>query len=310
LKRGLALGCGGTLGAAWTVGVLAGLVEAGWDPREADAIIGTSAGAEYGAMLAAGVPVSDMVAAHEGSDAAPLWLRDHLAAAPRPRPPVPSPVPPAPRLAIRRGLPRLTRLAGLLPTGRDSHQRMLRLGEHLAGDSGWVDHPAFFAVVVDLGSGARITFGAPDAPEAGLGQAIAASWAVPACYPPVEIGGRRHIDGGAASTVSLDLLGKLAPDLEEIIVVAPMASSPVPRPKNPAMALEARVRRLMSDGLATECAEVTASGITVRRFEMDASDLEVAGPNFNDRRRRRRVFEHSLARHRASGTRRTSESGQ
>ncbi|MER2208920.1 MAG: patatin, partial [Rhodococcus sp. (in: high G+C Gram-positive bacteria)] len=41
-KRGLAIGCGGTLGFAWTVAALASVRDAlDWDPREATAIIGT-----------------------------------------------------------------------------------------------------------------------------------------------------------------------------------------------------------------------------------------------------------------------------
>ena len=299
MKRGLALGCGGTLGAAWTVGVLAALVEKdGWDPRDADAIIGTSAGAEYGAMLAAGIGVDEMVAAHAGSDDAPGWLREHLAAAPRARPPLPRPVPIAPRLLLRRDLPRLTRLSGAMPTGRDSHARMLSLGERLAGGSRWIDERPFLAVAVALGNGNRVAFGAEGAPATDLGRALAASWAVPGCYPPVRIGGRRFIDGGAASTASVDILAEHHSDLDEIVVIAPMASSPVPRPRNRAMALEARIRRQMSAGLDEECARAEALGMTVRRFEMSAASLRAAGPNFNDARRRRRVFEHSLAEHR------------
>ncbi len=294
MKRGLALGCGGTLGAAWTVGVLATLAETeGWDPRSAAAIIGTSAGAEYGAMLAAGIPVEEMVAAYTNSADAPEWLLEHLAAAPRLRPPLPSVRPLAPRLALRRDLPRLTRMAGILPAGRDSHERMLRLGSRLADQSGWVEHQAFFAVAVDLRDGKRVAFGANDAPKASLGEAIAASWAVPACYPPLRIDGRRFIDGGAASTASVDLLVELAPDLDEIVVIAPMASNPVPEPENLPMALEARMRRQMSSGLEAECRNAEAMGIRVRRFEMDAATLRTAGPNFNNHHRRRKVFEQS-----------------
>ena len=298
MKRGLALGCGGPLGAAWTVGVLAALAEEeGWDPREADAIIGTSAGAEYGAMLAAGVPVDDMVSAYRESAAAPDWLTGHLEAAPGFRPPRPARRPMAPRLALRRDLPRLTRVAGLMPAGRDSHDRMLGLGRRLAGDSPWVDHDALFVVAVDLSSGERVAFGSPTAPETGLPGALAASWAVPACYPPVRIGGRRFIDGGAASTASVDLLVDLEPGLDEVIVIAPMSSSPVPRPGNLAMKFEAGMRRQMSFGLDDECARVEARGVRLRRFEMDAEALKLAGPNFNNVRRRKAVFEHSFDTH-------------
>ena len=44
-RRGLVLGAGGVLGAAWTIGALTAVQdELGWDPREAEVLIGTSAG--------------------------------------------------------------------------------------------------------------------------------------------------------------------------------------------------------------------------------------------------------------------------
>lgn len=55
-RRGLVLGGGGMLGAAWTVGALCAVEEAvGWQPGSAEVVLGTSAGAILGAMLAGGV---------------------------------------------------------------------------------------------------------------------------------------------------------------------------------------------------------------------------------------------------------------
>src|ERR1700680_3946790 len=55
-RVGIVLGAGGVLGGAWMVGALAALNRvAGWDPREADCLVGTSAGAVFAALLAAGV---------------------------------------------------------------------------------------------------------------------------------------------------------------------------------------------------------------------------------------------------------------
>lgn len=59
----LVLGGGGAAGNAWEIGVVAGLAEAGFDlTREADLMIGTSAGATSAAQLRSGVPVSDLLA--------------------------------------------------------------------------------------------------------------------------------------------------------------------------------------------------------------------------------------------------------
>ena len=67
-----------------------------------------------------------------------------------------------------------------------------------------------------------MAFGSADAPAATLGAALAASWAIPGWFPPVEIAVRRYVDGGAVSSVSADLL--LGQAVEEVVVVAPMAT--------------------------------------------------------------------------------------
>ena len=60
-------------------------------------------------------------------------------------------------------------------------------------------------VAVDRGSGRRVVFGADGAPEAGVGDAVAASCAIPGFFAPVEIGGREYVDGGVWSPTNLDL---------------------------------------------------------------------------------------------------------
>ena len=57
---GLVLGAGGLHAAAQHAGVLAALAEAtGWDPRSADVVVGTSAGATTAASLRAGLSAAD-----------------------------------------------------------------------------------------------------------------------------------------------------------------------------------------------------------------------------------------------------------
>ena len=66
-RRGLVLGGGGILGAAWMVGALKAVEEIhGWDPRTADYIVGTSAGSVLTALLGAGVSVDQLVAHQHG----------------------------------------------------------------------------------------------------------------------------------------------------------------------------------------------------------------------------------------------------
>src|SRR3546814_14266131 len=117
-RRGLAIGCGGTLGFAWTVAALASVRDAlDWDPREATAIIGTSAGAEFVTMLGRGVGVDELVALQLGEPAARPALLAHTASAPGRIPPLPSLGIGTPRLLPRRQIPVLNRLSGNAPPG-------------------------------------------------------------------------------------------------------------------------------------------------------------------------------------------------
>ena len=68
-RWGLVLGGGGVLGAAWLIGALSALEEAkGLDARDADLIIGTSAGSVVGALLAAGISVDEQREQQLGAD--------------------------------------------------------------------------------------------------------------------------------------------------------------------------------------------------------------------------------------------------
>src|SRR3954454_9108139 len=68
MKLGLVLGAGGVTGGAWLTGALHAIVEeTGWDPGSADVVVGTSAGAIIGTIVAAGgVPPWFMVAHSAG----------------------------------------------------------------------------------------------------------------------------------------------------------------------------------------------------------------------------------------------------
>src|SRR5919106_6122874 len=73
MRVGLVLGAGGIQGGAWLTGGLDALVhETGWDPAEADYVVGTSAGSMMGALLASGVPPWFMVAHSAGETFAGL----------------------------------------------------------------------------------------------------------------------------------------------------------------------------------------------------------------------------------------------
>ncbi len=105
----------------------------------------------------------------------------------------------------------------------------------------WPDRPTLI-VAVSLDTGQRVVFGR-DA-HATMADAVSASCAVPGYFAPVTIAGRRYVDGGAHSMVSLDLLADL--DLDLVIVSAPLSTTDwmARDPGNvPRMAMRAQLQR-------------------------------------------------------------------
>lgn len=293
VRRGLAIGCGGTLGFAWTVGALIAVQEAlGWDPRAADAMIGTSAGAELVTMLGSGVGAEDLLAMQLGGDGVRAALRGHLAAGPGSLPPLPGLRPGSPRLAARRDLPFHSRMSGLAPRGGGDASWLAALAGRLHPGEGWLPGANRWLVAMDYESGQRVAFGSESAPKATLAQALQASWAIPGWFPPVRIGGRCYIDGGAASTASADLLLPLG--LDELVLLAPMASRALARPRGGARLERLALRNQMSARLDAEVRALEAAGTRVIRLDATDEDLAAMGANMMDGRRRLGTVETAL----------------
>jgi NTE family protein len=300
MRRGLVLGCGGTLGAAWTVGALTAVEEAlGWDVREAEVIIGTSAGAEFVTMLGSGVSVAELLDVQRGRPDARADLVAHLESAPARFPPLPRPRLGSPRLSLRGGVPGMTKLAGLLPVGTGDPAWLAGLADMLVPDGGWVPHPNARIVAVDYDTGERVAFGAPDAPKLPLREAVCASWAIPGWFPPIRSGGRRFVDGGVASPASADLV--LSFELDEVLVLAPMASAVPGRPQG-FRRVEQLLRTPMTKTLDAEIALLRDAGVKVLRLDPGPADLAAMGPNLMDGRRRLGTLETSLRTSRAALT--------
>lgn len=299
-RRGLAVGCGGTLGFAWSAVLLAAAERAlEWDARTADALIGTSAGAELVATLGAGRTTADVLAALDGRAPADSLLGAHVLRHPGavpPRPAVGFPGAGLCRAGLRTRQP-YTLAAGLLPIGRGDAGWLRAYGDALAGPHGWTEHQRTRIVATDTVTGNRVAFGGPDAPPARLGEAIAASWAIPGWFPPVEIAGRGYLDGGSVSSVSADLLCGL--ELDEVIVLAPMTSRGGAPGRGLARA-ERILRAQMTKGLDREIAMLEAAGTRVIRIEPAAADLQAMGANFMRLRHREATL--ATARHTAEHT--------
>lgn len=293
-KRALVLGCGGVAGAAWSIAALSNLEQRlGWDAREADVLVGTSAGAVLAALLAAGVPVSRLVASQRDELADCVW--DHDTATGGALPPLPGAGFTSLSL-LRRGLrgevAPLTALVGALPRGRADMSPFMALIDSVVPAGEWAAHPNAWMVVVDQETGERVALGRHDAPVLPMNLAVCASYAVPGWCPPVAWQGRTYLDGGIASPTSADML--LATDVREAIVLAPMASRRPDAPRSPWARIERRVRRYMTSIVDREISALEQAGIRVIRLEPEADDLRAIGFNMMAPSRRRQVFETAL----------------
>lgn len=215
---GLVLGAGGVVGDPWHCGVLSRLASAtGWDARDADLIIGTSAGAFTAIGLRSGVSAHDRVARLRGEpvsaeaaeiysrvttdydeptverDWRPLSLKMSLNA-------LWPPWKPDPVRAACGAIPRGTR------SGAVSEQRMNELHPDR-----WTGLPTWI-VAVRASDSRRIVFGRDDV-RGSIGQAARASSAVPGVYVPAQIGKVEYIDGGVHSSTNADLCEMLGFDL-------------------------------------------------------------------------------------------------
>ena len=299
-RRGVVLGAGGVLGAAWTIGALAALQEHHeWDPREAEVLLGTSAGSVLAAFLGCGTGVDVLLDHQRGivNAEAPDISYDPDRDSGGGRPPLP-------RLGIgsaRGAFRTATRpwkvtpmgaLATVLPQGRGSLDPIGSLVDAVCPAGDWAGHPRTWVVAMEYDTGRRVTFGRAGAPAAGLRDAVMASCAIPAWYAPVRIGGRRYVDGGTCSPTSLDLLAAL--ELDEVVVLSPMTSLEYDRPGTVVGRLERRFRRAVTKRVLREAAKVSATGTKVTLLGPGAEDLVGIGINMMDPTRREQVLETSL----------------
>ncbi|MFD7320252.1 patatin-like phospholipase family protein [Streptomyces sp. NPDC059875] len=255
-QTALVLGASGLAGAGWEFGILHGLAEAGVDLSTADLIVGTSAGAVVGALLAAGK--------HTLAELYESQLDD-------------APDEPAARLGagtiLRYAIAVLTsrtpeaygRKLGKLALGAttvDEATRRETIARRLDAAEEWPERRLLITAVdaltgelkaYDKDSGATIV------------DAVTASCAVPASAPAATIDGRRWIDGGVHSTAN----AHLAAGYDRVVVIAPNASG------NKVIVSAAR-----------QGAALAAAGARVEVITMDADSKAAFGRNPLDTSRR------------------------
>ncbi|MDA8295450.1 MAG: patatin-like phospholipase family protein [Actinomycetota bacterium] len=214
----LVLAGGGLAGIAWELGVLDGLVAAAPELASvilgADMIVGTSAGATVAVQLTSGLPLAKLADAQLVPPTAELATSDNL-------------------YEIFTGLAELARGArDVEAAGRrigamalaartvEPDQRLRAIAARLP-TAAW---PAcdLRLTAVDAESGELRVFTA--AAGVSLRDAVAASSAVPGIWPPVEIGGRRYIDGAVRSMTNADL----AQGAGRVLILQPLPEETAP----------------------------------------------------------------------------------
>lgn len=233
MRVGLVLAAGGPVAHAYHCGVLRALHDgAGWDPRSASLVMGTSAGAQVAALLRAGMSAHDLYARAVGE---PLTAEGALVARHYVRPDH-SPPPRDARTHYRpEALDSLRHrppwrwhlghvVAALLPEGRVDLTPQAAGFRELFGDR-WPDE-ALWIPALALERGTRVVFGRAGDPPADVGSAVIASGAVPGLCVPVRIGDDRYVDGSLASLTHVDVL--VGQGLDLVVVSSALSAEDLP----------------------------------------------------------------------------------
>ena len=186
--RALVLGGGGSVGVSWQTGLLTGLREAGADLAEADAVVGTSAGALVGALLSSGRAVTDALTslAMLGQSMDPASLAagsEAFLSAMRQ-----ANLDTDPRLGLR-VIGRAAQEAGVL--AEDDYLGLFGVLEGAAWPAG------FRCTAIDTDTGDLVVWDQGSAVP--LLPAVAASCSVPMLFPAVTVKDRHYMDGGILS---------------------------------------------------------------------------------------------------------------
>jgi len=196
-KRALVLGAGGHAASAWELGVITGMADAGADVRDADLIIGTSAGSLVGALIWSQLTLEELFQRQadprmQTKEPAPpvdfmQWRAEFVRAKEGPG-------------GATAALKRYGALALRTPTDLQEARRNM-IAARLPS-SKWPEG-RLLVVAVDVESGERRAFDRSSGVD--LIDAVAASGAVPGIWPAVALRGRRFMDGGVYSIDNADL---------------------------------------------------------------------------------------------------------
>jgi NTE family protein len=193
----LVLGAGGHAATAWELGVITGMADAGVDVRDADVIVGTSAGSRVGVQIRSDLALEELFRRQ---------VDPHLQTK-EPAPPLDFTRWRADFVRVKEGpgdavavLKRFGKLA--LQTPADLQEARRNMIAAALPSHTWPER-RLLIVAVDVESGERRVFDRSSGVD--LIDAVAASGAVPGIWPAVALRGRRYMDGGVYSIDNADL---------------------------------------------------------------------------------------------------------
>ncbi len=279
-KRALVLGGGGSVGIAWETGLAAGLADEGIDLRDADKIVGTSAGSFVGAELASGRSPAELRARLTESATGRAGNASSASALP---------------------VPDLTKLMEFMMRVPKDEAEALKLRAEIGAfalEAQTLPEETcigFFASVADTAWPEKYSCTAVDAldgrfvvhdhnTKTNLARGVASSCSVPGLFPPITINGRRYVDGGMRSATNFDL----AEGYERVIAVA---------------VIPAGAANFMAARIDPELKHLRRGGSHVEFIAPDAASLESFGMNLMDASRQLPAMEAGFKQGRAEAVR-------
>jgi NTE family protein len=217
------LGGGGITGAAYEMAALMAIrLATGWDPNQADVVVGTSGGSFVTALVRNdALTLDSLVLPTDDRDAVAERIRRHVFTK-------------GSGVEMRNWMRH-----GIMPGLRDPGLTLF-LGSpapyHASGLADWVKShigeergeswPVTPTAVVayDVVTRRRVVFGSATAPETGIAHAVAASSAIPLLFRPYSIDGGLFVDGGVVSGTHADVVLGAGQPLDLVLVLAPLAA--------------------------------------------------------------------------------------
>jgi NTE family protein len=262
-ERALVIGGGGAVGNAWSIGVVAGLFDAGLDVTAADLLVGTSSGSTAAAQIAGANPTELLAAILSAAPAPPTGPVD------------------AGRAAVRPSVDHFERTGRIINAADDPGDMRRKLGASALEIDAACDGSAstrwraiaasrlpsqhwpertVLITAVDARTGEPVVFDRDSGVD--LADAVAASTSSGA---PHRIGDSRFIDGGYRRNENADL----AAGCRRVLVLSPLGG-------------RTRMPLRWNMQLAAQVDELRAAGSSVETILPDSRSLAAFGSNLMD----------------------------